>query len=648
MEPELRLESRPLSAAQEQSRLPALAAIAAGIAVLYFAKDVFLPLAIAVLLTFMLAPIVSSLRRLGLPRLPAIITSVSGGFLVIVLFSAILAFQVSEVGQNIATYQYNIIEKIRTLKEAGTDNSLISRLNRFVERVGAEINQDEERATSAPGNAEVERKPILVEIFAQRNPIETLETVIGPLVGPLATLGLVIVVVVFMLLEREELRDRFIRLVGYGDLHRTTIALQEAGSRVGRYLLTQLMVNIAYGVPLGIGLWVLGIPNALLWGMLAVLLRFAPYIGPVIAAVMPLFLAFAIAPGWNLLLWTIGLFIVIELISNNVMEPWLYGSRTGLSPLAIIVAAIFWTWLWGPIGLVLSTPLTVCLVVLGRYVPQFRFLEILFGAEPVLNPHERLYQRLLSGDPNEATDNALEFLSKAFLVEYYGSVAIPALLIAEQDRVRGVLSDTQLSQLSHSARLVVANLRQIAEEEEDNEEEVAVETVTDGEQGEALQLPSGDGKSIICLGGRGPLDDVSAAMLAQVLAVQGATSRVVDHEHSQPSQLRRADIEHATAIVLCVLDLESASRAKFLLRRLRRLNALARIGLAIWRSDGEVEAVDEARLRSEIEADFVAFDLLTATLECLSDARPNDWGARPAKMLRKRPQRPKEREMAGH
>jgi hypothetical protein len=241
----------------------------------------------------------------------------------------------------------------------------------------------------------------------------------------------------------------------------------------------------------------------------------------------------------------------------------------------------------------------------------------------------------------------LEFLSKAFLVEYYGSVAIPALLIAEQDRVRGVLSDTQLGQLSHSARLVVANLRQIAEEEEDNEEEVAVETATDGEQGEALQLPSGEGKSIICLGGRGPLDDVSAAMLAQVLSVQGARSRVVDHEHSQPSQLRRADIEHATALVLCVLDLESANRAKFLLRRLRRLNPLARIGLAIWRGDEAAEGIDETRLRSEIEADFVAFDLLTATLECLSDARPQDWGERPAKMLRKRPGRPKQRAMEG-
>ncbi|MCL7998910.1 AI-2E family transporter [Brucella sp. 21LCYQ03] len=611
-----------LAVAHEHSRLPALAAVAAVVAILYFAQDVFLPLAIAVLLTFMLAPIVAFLRRFGLPRLPAIITSVTGGFLIIGLFGAILAFQVNEVGQNIATYQYNIIEKIRTLKETGTDNGLLNRLNSFAERIGAEISQDQEKSTNTTVSGQPERKPILVEIFSQRNPVQTLETIVGPLIGPLATLGLVIVVVVFMLLEREELRDRFIRLVGHGDLHRTTSALQEAGTRVGRYLLTQLVVNISYGVPLGIGLWILGVPNALLWGMLAIVLRFAPYIGPVIAAIMPLFLAFAIAPGWDLLLWTIALFVLIELISNNVIEPWLYGSRTGLSPLAIIVSAIFWTWLWGPIGLILSTPLTVCLVVLGRYVPQFRFLEILFGSEPVLNPEERLYQRLLAGDPNEATDNALELLSEQFLVEYYGNVAIPALLIAEQDRIRGVLSDTQLQQISQSSRMLVANLKQIADEEEDNEETVSVDAFSDAEDGETLQIPSGENKTIICLGGRGPLDDVTAAMLAQVLSVQTAETKVIDQEQSQPSQLRKADIADATAIVLCVLDLDTARRAKFSLRRLRRLNPAARIGLALWQTTMDETTFDRKKLQQESQADFLAFNLLEATIESLSDAKP--------------------------
>src|SRR5690606_9423087 len=337
------------------------------------------------------------------------------------------------------------------------------------ERIGTEINRPEQKTKALPSD-EPEEKPLLVQIFAPRHPVETLRSIIEPLIGPLATTGLVVVVVIFMLLEREELRDRFIRLVGYGDLHRTTEALQDAGKRVGQYLLTQLVVNITYGVPLAFGLWILGIPNAALWGMLAIVLRFVPYIGPVIAAILPLFLAFAVAPGWNLLLWTIGLFIVIELLINNVVEPWLYGSRTGLSPLAIIVSAIFWAWLWGPVGLVLSTPLTVCLVVLGRHVPQFEFFEILFGDEPVLAPEERLYQRLLAGDPNEATDNAEEMLEEKFLVEYYGTVAIPALLIAHQDRVRGAMNEAQLKEVIRSANLLIDNLRMIANEELDNDE----------------------------------------------------------------------------------------------------------------------------------------------------------------------------------
>lgn len=460
-----RLDStvRPITSAPP--RLPTLAAMAVAVAILYFAKDVFLPLAIAVLLTFALAPIVAFLRRAGLPRLFAVITSVASGFLIVAVFSAVVAFQVSEVGQNISIYQYNIIEKIRTLKEASSDNSFIDRLNRFAERIGTEINRPEQKTQALPSD-QPEEKPLLVQIFAPRHPVETLRSIIEPLVGPLATTGLVVVVVIFMLLEREELRDRFIRLVGYGDLHRTTEALQDAGKRVGQYLLTQLVVNITYGVPLAFGLWILGIPNAALWGMLAIVLRFVPYIGPVMAAILPLFLAFAVAPGWSLLLWTIGLFVIIELLINNVIEPWLYGSRTGLSPLAIIVSAIFWTWLWGPVGLVLSTPLTVCLVVLGRHVPQFEFLEILFGNEPVLDPKERLYQRLLAGDPDEATDNAEEMLERKYLVEFYGSVAIPALLMAERDRLRGVLTEPQLQIVDESTKTLVANLEQIASEEE--------------------------------------------------------------------------------------------------------------------------------------------------------------------------------------
>ncbi|TIX64925.1 MAG: AI-2E family transporter, partial [Mesorhizobium sp.] len=519
--------------------LPTVATVVTTVAALYFGREVFLPIAVALLLTFAIAPVVASLKRAGVPRLPAVVASVLGAFAALALFSFVVATQVSDLAQNIPVYQINILTKIRALKESGLGGGIIARLSGVIERVGQEIERQEPQLPSAAETPK--RDPIPVEIVAHEKPLQVLQNLIAPLLSPLASAGLVIVVVIFMLMEREDLRDRFIRLVGYGDLHRTTQALQDAGKRVGQYLLMQLVVNIVYAVPITIGLWVLGIPNALLWGMLALALRFVPYIGPIIGALLPLFLALAVAPGWALLLWTAALFIVMELITGNVIEPWLYGSRTGLSPLAIIVAAIFWTWLWGPLGLVLSTPLTVCLVVLGRHVPQFEFLDVLFGNEPVLEPHARLYQRLLAGDPDEATDHAEEYLEDKYLFEFYDKVAIPALLLGEHDRMRGVLDDEQRRLVAGSAEALVANLDDSAQQEAE-EEEVEPEAAGSGddkagerkaserrpgedkeaEEVEEVNLPDGTGIAVLCAGGRDELDDAAAAMLAQVLEVQGA------------------------------------------------------------------------------------------------------------------------------
>ncbi|PDT45671.1 ABC transporter permease [Sinorhizobium fredii] len=618
------------AAIAQPSRLPTLAATAATVAVLYFASEVFLPLAIAILLTFALAPVVSRLRRAGLPRSIAVIGTVATAFLFLSAFSIILAVQVSEVAQNLPTYQYNIIEKIRVLKEAGSESQIVERLSRVVERISTEISRPKPETPVSPA-PEPEQKPLLVEIFSPDRPLQTLRNIIEPLLGPLATTGLVIVVVIFMLFEREELRDRFIRLVGYGDLHRTTEALQDAAARVGRYLLMQSVVNITYGIPLAIGLWLLGIPNAVLWGMLAIVLRFVPYIGPVIAAVLPLFLAFAAAPGWSLLVWTAALFIALELLSNNVVEPWLYGSRTGLSPLAIIVSAIFWAWLWGPIGLVLSTPLTVCLVVLGRHVPQFEFLEILLGNEPVLDPKERLYQRLLAGDPDEATDNAEEMLEEKYLVEFYDTVAIPALLLAQHDRIRGALTDPQVAQIAQSARTLVANLEEIAaeEEEEDEEEEDAGEgTGGTDEQIDDYDLPLGDGKSVLCIGGRGDLDDVTASMMAQVVRVQGAEVASASHTDLKPGTIRTLPLPGRNAILVSFLDPESLRHAKFIVRRLKRVAPTARIGIVLWQENG----TPRAEVVEELQADFVVSVIAEAVREALSDEVARPWKAVRAKI----------------
>lgn len=608
-------------------------------AILYLGREVFLPLAIAFLLTFALAPMVSALRKRSIPKVPAVVATVTVAFLAIGLFSFVVGTQVSNLAQSIPTYQANILEKVRSLREVGANGGIIERLSNAVERVGAEL----QRGTQPVAEAEPEapaREPLPVEIVSRQHPIETLKNVIVPLASPFATAGLIVVVVIFMLLEREDLRDRFIRLVGYSDLHRTTEALQDAGKRVGRYLLMQLVINTTYAIPITLGLWLIGIPNALLWGLLALVLRFVPYIGPAIAMLLPMLLALAVAPGWSMLLWTAALFLAMELISNNIMEPWLYGSRTGLSPLAIIVAAIFWTWLWGPLGLVISTPLTVCLVVLGRHVPQFAFLDVMLGNEPVLEAHARLYQRLLAGDPDEATDNAEEFLEEQYLVDYYDHIGIPALLIGESDRQRGVMGDEQRKLLAASALTLVENLEDIAQEEEEEEEDGEEEDgkgpeapSRDEDAIETPDLPDGEGRFLLCLGGRGELDDAAAAMLAQVLEVQGAevaTSTYAALEGRAVSTLSLGEID---TVIVAFLNAGSLAHARHAVRRLKRAKPGLRVGIFLPRAEDE-----EATIRAEaISADFVAGSIAEAVTLGLEDKPAVKLKAAPARLSRRKP-----------
>jgi predicted PurR-regulated permease PerM len=598
-----------------QATLPPVVTLLAVAGVLYVGREVFLPIAVALLLTFALAPLVSVLRRTGLPRVVAVIATVATAFLVIAMFSLLVATQVNDLARNVSLYQYNILTKVRTLKEAGASSGIVERISGAIERVGREIERDE-----TPTAAKDQQEPLPVEVVTRPSPIEVLLGLIAPLVSPLATTGLIIVVVIFMLIEREDLRDRFIRLVGYGDLHRTTEALQEAGRRVGQYLRMQLVVNVTYAVPITIGLWLLGIPNAPLWGLLTLVLRFVPYIGPIIGMVLPLFLALAVSPGWYLLLWTALLFAAMELISNNIIEPWLYGSHTGLSPLAIIVAAIFWTWLWGPLGLLLSTPLTVCLAVLGRHVPQFEFLDVLFGNEPVLEPKERLYQRFLAGDSDEATDQAEEILEEDYLIVFYQRIGIPALVLAERDRARGVMTDRQREQVANSALALVTNLEAIAQEEAAEDEASAAGADDETDAGEDRpgypELPDGAGKSVLCIGGRGELDDAAAAMLAQALAVEGASVSRASFGDIQPTRLGSLDLTGLRTIVIGFLNADSRRHARFLVRRFKRAAPSARVGVVFWsgtNSNRDSEATEE------IGADFVAFDIIDAARGALSD-----------------------------
>jgi hypothetical protein len=430
--------------------------------------------------------------------------------------------------------------------------------------------------------------------------MQIVTTILGPLVSPLATAGIVIVFVIFMLLKREDLRDRLIRLAGGRDLPRATQALDDAARRVGRYLLMQLAVNTIYAVPIGIGLWLIGIPNPVLWGLLCGTLRFVPYIGPIVASFFPLALSIAVDPGWTTFLLTGALFIVVELIVNNLVEPWLYGASTGLSPIAVIASAVFWTWLWGPIGLLLSTPLTVCLVVLGRHVPQLAFLDVLLGDEPALAPPALLYRQLLMGDPIEATERAEEFLRSTPLVAYYDEVAIPALALAEDDRTEGRLSEEQRVRVGDSAMILIDNLAEWesngeAREKKDERDEKAEEPEI--AQVEDVDLSALDGLQVLTAGARGNLDDAAATMLAQLLERHGSIVRLVAHEALQSATLRESEFGEPAVVVLSYMNADSLAHARFLVRRVRRRFPAARIIVGFW----DFPAADTNR-RNPLEA----------------------------------------------
>lgn len=610
------------------------------VAAMYFGRDILMPLATAVLLTFALAPLVGWLAKQHVPRPVAVLFVVISAFATIALFLIVVAFQLGSLAENLPRYQNNIEAKVESIKDAQFGEEMLSRISQMMERLGREVKR-RDPAGQATGDAIGQNTPapLPVEVIEPAlKPSQLIRTILGPLIEPLATGGIIIVVVIFMLMKREDLRDRFIRLLGTGDLNRTTEVLEDAGGRVGRYLLMQLVINVTYAIPLGIALWIIGVPNAPLWGLLALILRFVPYIGPIIASIFPVALALAVDPGWTVVVWTVAIFVVLELASNNFMEPWLYGSRTGLSSIAIIVAAIFWTWLWGPLGLLLSTPLTVCLVVLGRHVQQFEFLDVLLGNEPVLEPHQQLYQRLLSGDPSEATRRAEEFLQENHLVAFYENVAIPALQLGELDRASGAMGSIRRKNVAESAMALVDNLEEYAREEaeaslgpdlgpekaetlsqDSGTITAATATSPDNEASTPIELPNGAGKAVLCAGGLGDLDDAAAAMLAQVLSAQGAAARLVTHEALVAGRLSTLNLEAVQTVVIGFLNAASKSHATYIVRRLKR-NRLLRVGVVFWA--GPVTDVDSARLIAAIGCDFVAGSMTQAVTGALSSGEP--------------------------
>ncbi len=595
--------SPPPSADDDTPDAPGLNVATAGVVlltvvVLYFGRDIFIPFVLAVLLSFLLARPVEWLRRLHVPRAPAVVLVVACAMVLIGGVSVLVGSQVVSLANNLPAYQKTMQTKIRTIREAAVGGGAIDRTAQVIQALGRELSakaDGEKVGLDTDGHtAKPEPVPVRIETDAQQRALETLRNVVGPVLGPMGTAGLVIVFVFFVLLQPSDLRDRFIRLAG-SDLHRTTEALSEAAERVSRYLLMQLVVNATYGIPVGIGLYLIGVPGAFLWGLLATLLRFIPYLGPVIAAAFPLTMAFAVDPGWTMLLWAALLILIVELVSNNVVEPLLYGSGTGLTPVAVILAAIFWTLLWGPVGLFLATPLTVCLVVMGRYVPQLTFLDVLLGSDPVLQPEERLYQRLLAGNIEEAIDIGETAVAETSLTAFYDEVGLPALRLAEHARERGA-SVQDRKRVADGIRAVVRDLRDFGEQD------TAVVEPPAGVRREA---------QVLCLAGRGELDDAAAAMLTHLLEDSGIAARMAPASSLTPDAIGSLNLAGVEVLCLSYLHPMPHAYARFVCRRLKRRRPGMKIVLGLWNLAAPAGSADQ--LASRADADFGAKTLTEAT-----------------------------------
>jgi len=579
------------AAGKPSTMLGTLAIGVIAVAALYFGREVFIPMALAILLSFALAPSVLLLRRCYFGRVPSVIAVVVIAFAALSGLGALLGNQLAHLAGNLPQYQYNITEKIHALRGTAPTGGVVERASTMLRDLGNEISKPAEEAakteTKAPrASAPSGQPPAPIPVEIRQPvvaPIQIVQDVVGPLIQPLASTAVVIVFLIFFLLQREDLRDRFIRLAGARDLRRTTEALDDAGLRLSRYLLVQSLINASFGAWIGAGLWLIGVPNPVLWGAMSALLRFVPYVGAVIAAAFPAALALAVDPGWSMLLWVLGLFLVTEPITGQVIEPWLYGRSTGLSGVAIVVAAAFWTLLWGPIGLLLSTPLTMCLVVLGRHVERLQFLEVLLGDQPALAPEQSFYQRMLADNPDEAAHLAEEFLKDQPLSAYYDQVAIKGLALAQFDVNRGTLDHEQRVKLKAAVDDLIDDLS--------DHKDAAPEVVEDGENDTAPTAPvlSPDElapcwreKAVLCVAGRGSLDEASAAMLAQLLEKHGIGARVISREAVSARNLNQLDVTGVQIACLCYLEPGTFANARYLVRRLRRRLPTAEIIAVFW------------------------------------------------------------------
>ena len=558
-----------------------LASIAVVVAALYLAKGVLVPLTLAVLLSFLLSPVCDWLERRRLGRIPAVLTTVVVGFAVLGLATWTAVVQMSELAPRVPDYQRNIQAKLHSVND--TLSAALNKVMKTADEAGRNLPSDV--PAGEPGRPSDPSYAVRL-ITSPASPLQVLSGTFGTILEVLGSIGVVILLVVFFLIRREDLRDRFVHLIGRGHLTVTTQALEDAATRVSHYLATQFLLNLSFGVPVAVGLYFIGVPNAILWGILATTLRFIPYVGSMIAAAMPIGLAMAISTNWVAPFLSLGLFVVLELVISNVLEPWLYGKHTGVSAVAVLVAAVFWTWLWGSVGLLLATPLTVCLLVLGKHVPQLSFLDILLGNEPVFDPKTRVYQRLLAGDQEEAAELVEEALEQTSLLEVYDAVLIPALALAESDRRRGDIDEDRQKFIFQSLKDLIEDLGDRPNEgpaKKDPGDEVEMHDGADLVISSTLAKPC-----ILLLPARNEADEIAATMLAQMVESSGFKVETISETVLAGELANLIAQHHADVVCISAMPPAAATHARYLCNRLRGRFPEERLLVGLWNAQGDL------------------------------------------------------------
>ena len=589
---------RPVAAKPDTLTPKFMATVIAGVVVagLYFGRPVLLPLALAILISFALAPLVSLLKNFRLGNVAPVLISL---LLAVVVMSSLAGFmgsQLAKLAADLPHYQTNLAQKIHSVVGSAVHNDTIIRLNRTVESLAEQITGGSKAEQEAASTESNQVKPIPVVITRPSlAPWSVAQNVLGPLLEPLGLIVLVLVFVGFILLQKDDLRDRFVRLAGSRDMQRTTVALEEAASRLSRYLFLQTVINTCFGLVIGGGLWLIGIPNAGLWALMAMLLRFVPYVGVPLAFLFPFTLAMAVDPGWSKMMWTIILYGGVEAIVGQAIEPFLYGRSMGLSAVAVVVAAVFWTWLWGPVGLLLSTPLTMCFVVFSRHVESLKFLDVMLGDEPALRFEESLYLRMLAEDPDEAADEAEDFLRANSLSAYYDEVAARALMLAQTDVNRGVLDPLRQSRIRDAIKGLIVNLA-------DREDQAALGAELPQSWREASREP------VLCVAGRGPLDEAATLLLVDMLGKYGIAARVVSSDETSATNIRELSCEGVQLTCVSYLEPGTFKNARYQVRRLRKRMPGVPVMALFWGLAG-----DNTRYLDGIEA--TECDIVTSGLK---------------------------------